>query len=369
MAEALKAMYNKEFLQSFGEKVHAVYDTFDIESFVATTMDEAWDGLALMARMRRITQTLRVYLPIQYVEALDVLFAIDETCIGFPYLFFPDFVATYGQEEEHWELSMKALERFTQKSSSEFAIRAFLLRDPERVMAQMAIWSKHQNEYVRRLASEGCRPRLPWGVGLPIFKRDPTPVISILEQLKADSSLYVRKSVANNLNDITKDHPSVVLETIRRWKDVDPHTDWIVRQGCRTLIRKANPEAMELFGYAKSTDDASLTTGASLSALPSSLAIGEICELQYELNIREGTPVHLRIEYGIDFMKARGHTSRKAFLLSDKTVTGGTRLTGTRKHNWSNLTTRHHYPGDHRIALLVNGREVANAVLKLRLND
>jgi len=99
MAEALKAMYNKEFLQSFGEKVHAVYDTFDIESFVATTMDEAWDGLALMARMRRITQTLRVYLPIQYVEALDVLFAIDETCIGFPYLFFPDFVATYGQEE------------------------------------------------------------------------------------------------------------------------------------------------------------------------------------------------------------------------------------------------------------------------------
>lgn len=365
MAEALKGMYNKEFLHSFGEKVRAVHDTFDTERFVATAMDQSWDGLALMARMRRITETLRIYLPAQYVEALEVLFAIDETCIGFPYLFFPEFVAAYGQEQEHWELSMKALERFTQRSSSEFAIRGFLLRDPERVMSQMTSWSMHENEHVRRLASEGCRPRLPWGVGLPIFKRDPTAVLSILEKLKADPSLYVRKSVANNLNDIAKDHPSVVLKTAQRWKGVDPHTDWIVRQGCRTLIRKANPETLELFGYANPTDVAPLTTGAALSVLPSSLAIGERCELNYELCIRDGEPVHLRIEYGIDFVKAKGHTSRKSFLLSDKTVTGGTRLTGKRKHNWSNLTTRLHYPGEHRVVLLVNGQEVASTVLKL----
>ncbi|EGW37281.1 hypothetical protein [Desulfosporosinus sp. OT] len=158
MAEALKAMYNKEFLCRFGEKVHAVYSTFDTESFVSATIDEAWAGLELKARMHRITETLRTHLPIRYEEALDVLFAIDETCIGFPYLFFPDFVAMYGQEEEHWELSMKALERFTQRSSAEFAIRLFLLRDPGRVIEQMMLWSKHQSEHVRRLASEGCRP-------------------------------------------------------------------------------------------------------------------------------------------------------------------------------------------------------------------
>ena len=332
MAEVLKAMYNKEFLQSFGDKVRAVHATFNTENFVETAMDKTWDGLALMARMSRITENLRKYLPIQYVEVLNVLFAIDETCIGFPYLFFPSFVAAYGQEEEHWALSMRALERFTQRSSSEFAIRAFLLRDPERVMSQMTIWSKHQNEHVRRLASEGCRPRLPWGVGLPMFKRDPTPVLPILEQLKADPSLYVRKSVANNLNDIAKDHPSVVLETARRWKGIYPNSDWIVRQGCRTLIRKSNPEAMELFGYENPTDMASLTTSASLSVLPSSPAIGESCELQYELCIRDGKPTHLRIEYGIDFV---------------------------------NLTTRRHYPGKHRIALLVNGQEVAYTVFKL----
>jgi 3-methyladenine DNA glycosylase AlkC len=365
MAEALKDMYNKEFLHRFGEKVRAVYDAFDMEGFASAAMDEVWDGLELKARMRRITESLRTYLPIRYEEALHVLFAIDETCIGFPYLFFPDFVAVYGQEEEHWELSMKALERFTQKSSSEFAIRPFLLSNPERVMYQMRIWSQHPNEHVRRLASEGCRPRLPWGVSLPMFKSNPTAVIPVLERLKADPSLYVRKSVANNLNDIAKDHPSVVLETARRWKGVGPHTDWIIRQGCRTLIRKADPDAMKLFGYANPNDVESLVISASLSVLPSRLAIGESCELQYELSIREGDPAHIRIEYGIDFVKAREHTSRKLFLLSDKTVSGGTRFTGKRRHNWSNLTTRHHYPGEHRIALLVNGREVAYAVLVL----
>ncbi|TGE39379.1 hypothetical protein E4K67_08080 [Desulfosporosinus fructosivorans] len=365
MAEALKAMYNKEFLRQFAEKVHAVYDAFDMGNFVAVAMNEPWDGLELKARMRRITETLRTYLPISFEEALDVLFAIDETCIGFPYLFFPDFVVLYGQEEEHWELSMKALERFTQRSSSEFAIRSFLLSDPERVMCQMMIWSQHPNEHVRRFASEGCRPRLPWGVSLPMFKRDPTLVIALLEDLKADPSLYVRKSVANNLNDIAKDHPSIVLETARRWKGVCPRTDWIIRQGCRTLIRKADPEVLELFGYANPNDVSSLETSASLSVLPSRLMIGESCELKYELCIREGDPVHIRIEYGVDFVKARGHTSRKLFLLSDKTVPGGTRLTGTRTHNWSDLTTRHHYPGEHRMALFVNGREVADARLTL----
>lgn len=365
MAEALKAMYNKEFLRQFAEKVHAVYDAFDMKNFVAATMDEPWDGLELKARMRRITETLKTYLPMCFEEALDVLFAIDETCIGFPYLFFPDFVAVYGQEDHHWELSMKALERFTQKSSSEFAIRSLLLSDPERVMCQMRIWSQHPNEHVRRLASEGCRPRLPWGVSLPMFKRNPTLVIAVLEQLKADPSLYVRKSVANNLNDIAKDHPSVVLETARRWQGVCSHTDWIIRQGCRTLIRKADPEVLELFGYANPNDVSLLGTSASLTVLPSKLAIGESCELKYELCIRDGDAVHIRIEYGIDFVKARGTTSRKLFLLSDKTVSGGTRLTGTRTHNWSDLTTRRHYPGKHRIVLLLNGLEVARAELTL----
>ena len=328
-------------------------------------MDNSWDGLALKARMRRISEILGLYLPGRYEEALEILFAIDEVCVGFPYLFFPDFIAVYGQTDKHWALSMQALERFTAKSSGEFAVRPFLLHDPERMMGQMTAWAGHADEHVRRLASEGCRPRLPWGVSLPMFKVDPTPVLSVLELLKADFSPYVRKSVANNLNDIAKDNPEVVLETARRWKGVNSHTDWIVRHGCRTLIRAANLEALALFGYAEASNAASLTTCISLTVTPSVQPIGGCCELHYELCIREGEAIHIRLEYGIDFVKARGHTSRKLFLLSDKTVSGGTRLTGKRTHRWSDLTTRRHYPGEHQIVLMLNGCEAAHAVMQL----
>ena len=260
---------------------------------------------------------------------------------------------------------MQALERFTAKSSAEFAVRPFMMHDQERMMCQMTVWAMHADEHVRRLASEGCRPRLPWGMSLPIFKRDPTPVLSVLELLKEDSSPYVRNSVANNLNDIAKDNPEVVLETARHWKGVNPHTDWIVRHGCRTLIRAANPEALALFGYAEAINAATLTTCATLAVTPSVQPIGGFCELHYELCIREGEAVRIRLEYGIDFVKARGHTSRKLFLLSDKTVPGGTRLTGKRTHRWSDLTTRRHYPGEHQIVLILNGCEAAHTVMKL----
>jgi 3-methyladenine DNA glycosylase AlkC len=367
MAETLKSMYNKQFLLQFSEKIRTVNSSFDTERFIATVMDDTWDGLELKSRMRQISRTLGAYLPARYEEALATLFKIDETCIGFPYLFFPDFVEVYGQAEELWSLSMVALERFTQRSSAEFAVRSFLLRDPERMMRQMTIWSSHPNEHVRRLASEGSRPRLPWGQSLPMFKLNPAPVLQVLELLKEDPSLYVRKSVANNLNDIAKDHPSIVIDTARRWKGVHPHTDWIVRHGCRSLIRKAYPEVMALFGYGDVVDGGSLTTFAALSVEPLVLPIGGSCELRYELQIREGEPVRIRVEYGIDFVKARGQTSRKSFLLSDKTVPGGAHLISTRTHHWADLTTRRHYPGEHRITLLVNGHEVASASIKLNL--
>ncbi|MEK8132415.1 DNA alkylation repair protein [Paenibacillus filicis] len=368
MAEPLRTMYHEKFLLEFGEKVRGVYGSFPVQLFVADTMGQGWELLKLKERIRRISETLGKHLPSRYEDALDILFAIDETCVGFPYLFFPDFVEVHGQGEKHWDLSMRALERFTARSSAEFAVRVFLLREPERMMRQMTVWAAHPNEHVRRLASEGCRPRLPWGQALPLFKRDPAPLLLVLEQLKADSSAYVRKSVANNLNDIAKDHPDMVLETARRWMGTHKDTDWIVRHACRTLIRQALPEVLELFGYGQDEEEG-LITDASLIADPSVLAIGGSCELGYELYVREGEPMRIRIEYGIHFVKARGQTSRKLFLLSDKTVAGGTRLHGTRNHRWADLTTRRHYPGEHRIVLLVNGEEVAHAFLTLEAKE
>lgn len=366
MAELLKDIYSKDFLLSFSRMVKSAYKAFDTTAFIAAVMDETWDLLPLKARTRRISENLGIFLPNRYESALDILYAIADSCVGFPYLIFPDFVALYGKAEKHWEISMNALEIFTQKSSSEFAIRTFILSDPERVMRRMTTWAEHPNEHVRRLSSEGCRPRLPWGEALPMFKKNPAPVLSVLELLKADPSLYVRKSVANNLNDIAKDNSDLVLETAHRWIGINADTNWILRHGCRTLIKKANPEAMKLFGYASSEDSAPLTTFASISLRPSTLTIGDSCEVQYSLDIRKDEPVHVRIEYGIDFVKANGNTSRKLFLLSDKTVAGGAHITGTRKHSFSEMTTRRHYPGNHRIVLLVNGQEVAETVLTLQ---
>lgn len=364
MAEPLKEMYNGSFLQEFADKVKGAWTPFPAARFVAEVVANPWEELELKARIRKISSVLGAHLPEAYEEALAVLYAIDAACVGFPYLFFPDFVEVYGQEGRHFNLSMQALERFTGKSSSEFAVRPFLLRDPERMMRQMRIWAQSRDEHVRRLASEGCRPRLPWAQALPMFKRDPAPILPILEQLKADASLYVRKSVANNLNDIAKDNPTVVLDIAKDWLGSHAHTDWIVRHGCRTLIRKAEPRALELFGYAAADSSRELAV-AELAAAPDAVAIGGSCELAYQLRVREGEPVRIRIEYGIDFVKSGGRVSRKLFLLSDKTVAGGQTVRGVRQHRWANLSTRRHYSGLHRIVLLVNGRELAETSVML----
>lgn len=366
MAELLKDIYDKEFLTGFGHKVFKAYDKFDVKAFVASIMDNTWEQLELKQRMNRIAAVLGRFLPADYETALKVLFSIDEACTGFPFLFFPEFAVLYGQEEKHWELSMQAIERFTQRSSSEFAIRPFILKDPARVMERMSIWSKHPNEHIRRLSSEGCRPRLPWGVALPVFKRDPSMVLCILEQLKEDPSIYVRRSVANNLNDIAKDNPSIVIETGRGWIGNNPGTDWIVRQGCRTLIKKGNTEALKLFGYAIAKKNTSLVTSASIAVKPSELRIGENCEINYSLFLGEGSPMHVRTEYAINFVKSGGKCSRKLFLLSDKTAAGGARIAGVHKHSFADLTTRRHYPGMHRIVLLVNSQEIAETEIEIK---
>ncbi|OWR28265.1 hypothetical protein CDO73_19125 [Saccharibacillus sp. O23] len=367
MAEPLKLVYTEDFIRQFAAKIRTVLPAFDESLFVSGVMGSGWEELELKARMRRISETLGRTLPQSFAEALDVLYRIDETCVGFPYLFFPDFVEVHGQREEDFERSLDALERFTSKSSSEFAIRPFLLRHPERTMARMRLWAAGDDEHVRRLASEGCRPRLPWGQALPMFKQDPSAVLELLETLRADPSLYVRKSVANNLNDIAKDNPERVRETARRWYGSDPLTDWIVRRGCRGLLRAADPEILALFGYAADAGgEQDLIEQASLSAAPNLVAIGESVELRYSLRTRPGEPLRIRLEYAVDFVKASGRTSRKLFRLSDRTWNGGETLSGSRRHGFADLTTRKHYAGVHRVVLLVNGREYAEDILTLQ---
>ncbi|MFW2501787.1 hypothetical protein [Clostridium diolis] len=365
MSEPLKNIYTLEFLNDFSNKIHNVYAEFNKSDFVASVLAYPWDELPLKARIHRIAEILGDYLPNDFENALNILFSINKSCVGFPYLFFPDFVATYGKQEKYFELSMDALERFTQQSSSEFAIRPFLLNAPRGVMEYMMKWSLSPNEHVRRLSSEGCRPRLPWGIALPMFKADPLPVFKVLENLKEDDSLYVRKSVANNLNDISKDNPDAVLAIAENWICHNQNTDWILKRGCRTLIKRANPKAMSLFGYTNSSAENPIFRNASISIQPNQLKIGGSCELNYSLDIDWGSPVHIRLEYGIDFIKSNGKSSRKLFFLSDKTLLPNAHLQGTRIHSFADLTVRKHYPGIHKIVLIVNGIESAQTTLNI----
>lgn len=375
MAEPLKHMYDGTFLDDFGSRLEEAWAPFDKGKFAADARRDDWETLELKPRMRRITEALGANLPRDYREAIGILYKIDGACVGFPYLFFPDFVEVYGRQEEDWELSMEALARFTQRSSSEFAVRPFIIEHPERMIPQLLKWAEHPNEHVRRLSSEGSRPRLPWGQTLTLFKQDPTPMIPLLNKLKADPSLYVRKSVANHLNDIAKDHPQLVIELAERWRGQNERTDWIIRHACRTLIKKAEPRVMALFGYAGQEEGAgtaeSLVSDAILSLSSAEAQIGGEVELRYGFKVTEQDTQHdagkrkLRIEYGIDFVKAGGKTSMKRFLLSDRVYARGEKAAGKRVHRFADLTTRKHYEGPHVFTLWVNGIEIARTELQL----
>lgn len=363
MAELLKDIYHRDFLTAFAAKVQQVLPTFNAVDFVETTLARPWDELALKQRTRKIATILGHYLPQSYQAAIKVLMTIAPECYGFPYLFFSDFVVVYGDVQDDWDLSMQALECFTQQSSAEFAIRPFILADPTRAMAQLNRWAQSDNQHVRRLATEGCRPRLPWGQSLPIFKADPTPVLALLEQLKNDPALYVRKSVANNLNDIAKDHPDLVIATAKRWQGQSAETNWIIRHGCRTLLRKSFDAVKELFGYAIDQPNRPLVQSASLIVNPTTVAIGAKTLIQYKVELRSEDALFVRIEYAVDYVKANGQTSRKLFKLLDKPVNGNVPLVGQCQLNFKDLTTRKHYPGVHQVTLIVNGQAVAQTTL------
>ena len=216
MAEPLKNMFNQAYLDDLGAAIQSHYPPFDTRAFLARVIDDQWEGRALKERMRHITTVLHGFLPQDYRTALDILRRVAPTLsqYGFENRIFPDFVGLYGLDD--WEASISSLEQFTQLISAEYAVRPFILRDQERMMAQMLQWACRQNHQVRRLASEGCRPRLPWGVALPALQANPSPILPILERLKRDPSEAVRRSVANNLNDIAKDNPDVVIGLLRR---------------------------------------------------------------------------------------------------------------------------------------------------------
>ena len=351
MAEPLKNLYNPSFFEKLIADFQTVEPHFNAKLFKELIFNEEWESMELKTRLRHITQTLHEVVNLPYREALTLFKPIAaKQKQGFEFMFFPDFVELYGLDD--WEASMDALEHFTQFSSSEFAIRPFIIKDPERAMKQMFEWSAHPNEHVRRLASEGCRPRLPWAMALPKFKRDPAPILPVLENLKTDPSLYVRRSVANNLNDIAKDHPDWVAKMAESWYGNHPDTDWIVKHACRTLLKQGRLEVLRIFGFGDATN---ILVG-NLQTRTSSIAIGEDLHFSFEMVSSEKGSAKLRLEYAIFYLKANASHSKKIFQITENHFEPG-KHSFKRKQSFQNMTTRKHYPGQHFLAIVVNGVE------------
>ena len=360
MAELWKDKLNYETVSGFARSINAVFGAFPVDDFMKSAVDETWNDLELMARGKKVTVTMKEYLPQDYGEALAIMDKVIAVCDPFFKLCFPTYVEMYGQDEKNWDLSMRALEFYTQFSSSEFAVRPFIIKHEKRMMEQMLKWSKHENEHVRRLSSEGCRPALPWGQALNSFKKDPSPVLTILTQLKTDPSAYVRKSVANNLNDISKTHPDLIAGIAMDWYGKHEYTDWIVKHGCRTLLKKGNRDVLGIFGF-HDVDSLEISgfvleadPAASSGAVPS-VKIGEEISFSFTILAKEETKV--RLEYGIDFVKANGKRNRKIFQISEPLFKENQKKSYTKSHSFEDLSTRKHYPGLHSITLIVNGVE------------
>lgn len=350
MAEPLKDAYDETYLRRLGAAVAARHPDFSPRRFTAAVFDADWTQRELKARMRHISSCLHRELRLPYTEALAVLMAAAPAFGGYHAMLFPDYVECHGLD--HWDDSMAALAHFTRYSSAEFAVRPFIRRDPERALRQLRQWSEHADEHLRRLASEGSRPRLPWAEALPLFKRDPRPVLPILDRLRADPSAYVRRSVANHLNDIAKDNPDVTLAWAQRFRGSHPHTDWIIKHGCRTLLKRAHPEALALLAYG----DAVHVEVRRLRLSEAAVAIGD--SFEFELALR-GAPAlgRLRLEYGIDFVKAGGQWSRKLFKLAEGDFSEAERVF-RKRHSFRQMTTRRHYPGRHQLVIAINGAVV-----------
>lgn len=356
----LKNVYTRELLEGYGHTLREIWPAFPVETFLEKVFDANWEQAELKVRMRHISACLRAALPSGFRESAEILsesarrFAAEfGEKLTFEYLFIPDFVAQFGADDP--DAAIPALADITRWTSAEFAVRPFLLRYPERMHAQMLEWSNHESPMVRRLSSEGFRPRLPWGMGVPALKKDPAPILPVLENLKNDPAETVRRSVANNINDIAKDHPAKALLMARSWQGLSPETDWVVRHACRGLLKKGHPEALALFGF-----DAQLST-VKVQALRCSprVRIGERLDFLFTLKNIGAGPAEVRLEYAVDYLTSTGKISRKVFKIKELSLAAGQEESFSKYQRFQDFTTRKHYPGAHRIGILVNGQERA----------
>ncbi|MBL7963105.1 MAG: DNA alkylation repair protein [Flavobacteriales bacterium] len=350
MAEPLKEMFNRAYFERLAKETAAVHPRVDRAAFLKEVQlgNEARE---LNARLRHASNTLRKHLPSEYRRAVHVLKELAPRMPkGYTALLYPDFVGQFGLDDPNF--SLEALRYFTPFGSSEFAVREFIRRDVKGTLKVLRTWAVDDNEHVRRLASEGSRPRLPWSFRLDAVLKDPQLTTPILKRLCTDDSFYVRKSVANHLNDFSKDHPAYMIDVLRSWDRTHPHTAWIAKHASRTLIKAGNADALALFAF----DSKVKVRVAAMTVSHERLKLGETLEFTFILVSEGACSQQLVVDYAIHYRKANGGTSRKVFKLKEVELGAKATLPISKRQRIVDFSTRKHYPGEHVLDVMVNGR-------------
>lgn len=368
MPHLLKDEIDPESIRKLAFLLKEQRSAFDIEAFEHRVLDSQWPQRKLMERIGHLSRSLHEAIELPYTESLNVLKPVSEQFSGLFHLIFSDYVARFGRSE--WDLSMQALAFFTARSTAEYGLRPFLKASPERVLSQAMQWAESDHEHLRRLASEGVRPRLPWAARLGWLEKEPERLRPLIETLQADQSAYVRKSVANLINDLSKTEPDWVVDLIRHWKakhskGMPKETLWIAKHGLRTLLKQGHNEALELVGYAPASDQLSVALDVSREVF-----IGSALAIHVKLMMPDNKPDNLplgalRLEYALYFRRKQRQPYRKVFKIAE-----GDYQTAHKEfekhHSFKSLTTRKYYPGVHQIDLMVNGRVVKSGSFRLK---
>lgn len=360
--------FNERGVRDLAARLRAAAPSFDADGFTLEVLARM-PPLGLNERNILIRDALRARLPADFRTSSRILVAAlgPETPIegpgapdGFVNMALCAYVAAYGIDDP--AVSLPALREMTKRFSAEFAIRPFLDRHTDVTLAALADWACDPNPLVRRLVSEGTRPRLPWGMRLQRFVRDPRPVLVLLELLRHDPELFVRRSVANNLNDIAKDNPDHVVATLRRWKkDPSPETKWLVKHALRTLLKQGQPEALALLGHSH---------GARVRVSPIALSskrvrIGETLAFGFTVASTARKPQPLMIDYAVHYRKANGEQRPKVFKLKTVDLAPGASVRVEKCHPFRPIGIRPYYAGAHAIEILINGRSEGRVEFRL----
>lgn len=347
----MKNLFNPERLRQTARQLASLHPRFDAGAFLAHALRDL-EALGLMDRLRRTAEAFDHALPLPFAEQVAVLLAhAPQIGQGFVAIWPCEHVARRGLEQP--ALALPALRELTRHGSAEFALRPFLAHDLTATLAVLAEWTTSPDEHVRRLASEGSRPRLPWGQSLRALLTDPSPTLPLLTALRADPSLYVRKSVANHLNDITKDHPGVVLDLVTGWDRRDARTAWIVRHAVRTLVKKGHPRALALLGCG-----AAPRLATSLSVTPAQIHLGDFVTFSLQLASTSARAQSLAVDYAVHYARPSGRPSVKVFKWTTLNLAPGATTTLSKRQRIRDFSTRRHHPGVHRVELQINGRRL-----------